>query len=230
MNPEKTKKNPLVEIIFNIVLPSWILMKFSSPEYLGVVAGLIIALAIPLGYAIYDYQKSKDMNIISLFGFLSVLLTGGIALFELSVNWLAIKEASIPALIAIFVFVSGMYGKPLIAKLILNESLFKTDLVYEKLHTLGRVNLFKAKIEVANNLLALTFLFSAAMNYLLAKWIVTSPAGTVSFNEELGHMTLMSYPIIAIPSMVMFGGLMFYVAKIINNLTGYKLTDLLIAE
>ena len=43
-------------------------------------------------------------------------------------------------------------------------------------------------------------------------------------------MTLMSYPIIAIPSMIMLGGLMFYVSKVINNLTGYKFADLLVEQ
>ena len=230
MTTKKPKNNPLLEIIFNVALPSWVLMKFSSPEYFGVVAGLIIALAFPLGYAVYDYLRTKEMNLISVFGFLSTLLTGGIALFELGVHWLAIKEASIPALIAVFVVFSGVYGKPLIAKLLLNESMLKVELIYEKLCASGKTELFKTKIGFANKLLALTFIFSAVMNYVLAKWLVTSPAGTVSFNEELGYMTLMSYPIIAIPSMIMLGGLMFYVSKVINNLTGYKFTDLLVEQ
>ena len=59
MTTKKPKNNPLLEIIFNVALPSWVLMKFSSPEYFGVVAGLIIALAFPLGYAVYDYLRTK---------------------------------------------------------------------------------------------------------------------------------------------------------------------------
>tara|TARA_B110000238_G_scaffold173913_1_gene193316 strand:+ start:63 stop:755 length:693 start_codon:yes stop_codon:yes gene_type:complete len=230
MTTEKPKNKPLVEIIFNVALPAWILMKFSSPEYLGVVAGLIIALSFPLGYAAYDYLRTKEMNLLSAFGFLSTLLTGGIALFELGVQWLAIKEASIPALIAVFTVFSGVYSKPLIAKLLLNEYMFKVELIYKKLRESEQTDVFKAKVGFANKLLALTFIFSAVMNYGLAKWLVTSPAGTVAFNEELGHMTLMSYPVIVLPSMIMLGALMFYVAKVIKNLTGYKLTDLLIVQ
>jgi len=82
----------------------------------------------------------------------------------------------------------------------------------------------------ANQLLALTFVFSSIMNYLLAKWLVKSPAGTVMFNEELGHMTLMSYPVIAIPSMLMLAGLFIYVTKVIKELTGYKFTELMIQQ
>lgn len=230
MTAKKQKNQPLMEIIFNVALPSWILMKFTGPEYLGVVAGLIIALAFPLGYAIYDYLRTKEMNLISVFGFSSTLLTGGIALFELSVHWLAVKEAAIPLLISMFVFFSGLYGKPLIAKILLNESLFKAEMIYEKLRATGGTEVFKDKIGFANKLLALTFIFSSVMNYILAKWLVTSPAGTALFNEELGHMTLMSYPIIAMPSMIMLCGLMFYVSKVIKNLTGYKFTDLVVEQ
>lgn len=231
MKPEKPKKsNPLLEIAFNVAIPSWLLMKFSGPEDLGVVLGLLVALAFPIGYSIYDYVRTKEANLISVFGFFSILLTGGIALFELNVQWLAIKEASIPALIAIFVILSGLYGKPLIAKILLNESVLKVDMVYKKLDELGKTNEFKRSMAFANKLLALTFVFSAIMNYILAKWLVTSPAGTALFNEELGHMTLMSYPVIAIPSMLMLGGLFYYVAKVIKGLTGYTFSDLVVEQ
>jgi len=65
------------------------------------------------------------------------------------------------------------------------------------------------------------------MNYLLAKWIVVSPAGTTQFNEQLGEMTMLSYPVIAIPSMVMLGAIMFYVVKSVMKLTGLKLEQIL---
>ena len=230
MKSEKPKSKPLLEIIFNVALPSWLLMKFSGPEHLGVVLGLITALAFPIGYAIYDFARTRETNLISVFGFCSILLTGGIALFELNVQWLAIKEASIPGLIAVFVIISGMYGKPLIAKILLNESMLKVDMVYNKLEELGKTDEFKNNMSFANKLLALTFVFSSITNYLLAKWLVTSPAGTALFNEELGHMTLMSYPVIAIPSMIMLIGLFVYVAKVIKGLTGYKFSELMIDQ
>ncbi len=53
-----------------------------------------------------------------------------------------------------------------------------------------------------------SFSFSAIMNYILAKWLVTNPSGTPEFNEELGQLTLYSSPVIALPSMVM--GIFYY--------------------
>jgi hypothetical protein len=223
----KRPNNTFLELIFNIVIPSVILMKLSGGEYLGSVNALIVALSFPLGYGLYDFIKNKSMNFISLLGFFSTLLTGGIGLFELDVEWLAIKEAAIPLTIGLVVLVSGFWGKPLIAKILLNPLMFNLDLIYQSLSDHNKTDEFKAKIQRANHLLSITFVFSATMNYLLAKWIVVSPAGTTEFNEQLGEMTMLSYPVIAIPSMIMLCGIMFYVVKSVMKLTGLKLEQIL---
>lgn len=228
---QKPKQNNLLlELLFNIAAPSLILMKLSGPEYLGTVGALIVALAFPIGYGIYDFAKNRAFNFFSLLGFVSTLLTGGIGLFELDVEWLAIKEAAIPAAIGIVVLASGFMGKPLIAKLILNPMVFNLPLIYDTLAEKGETERFKSKINRANHYLAITSVFSATMNYLLAKWIVTSPAGTVEFNEQLGEMTALSYPMIAIPSTIMLLVIMVHVAKVITKLTGLKFEQVLQAE
>ncbi|AOW76627.1 MFS transporter [Colwellia sp. PAMC 20917] len=221
------RPNTFLELLYNIAIPSIILMKLSTDEYLGTVPALIFALLFPLGYGLYDFIKNKSMNFISLLGFFSTLLTGGIGLFELDVEWLAIKEAAIPSVIGIVVLISGFWGKPLIAKILLNPLLFNLDLIYQTLASKNKTDQFKARIQWANHLLASTFVFSATMNYLLAKWIVISPAGTVEFNEQLGEMTLLSYPVIAVPSMVMLIAIMFYVVKSTMKLTDLTLEKIL---
>jgi hypothetical protein len=226
----KPANNTLLEIIYNIAIPSIILMKLSGDDYLGSMYALVLALLFPLAYGLYDFIKNKSMNFISLLGFLSTLLTGGIGLFELDVQWLAIKEAAIPSVIGLVVLVSGFWGKPLIAKMLLNPMLFNLDLIYQTLADKDKTAEFKAKIQRANHLLAITFVFSATMNYLLAKWIVVSPAGTTEFNEQLGEMTVLSYPVIAIPSMLMLIGIMFYVVKTLTRLTNLKFEQILNAE
>lgn len=223
----KRPNNTLLELIFNIVIPSIILMKLSGSENLGSVNALVLALLFPLSYGLYDFIKNKSMNFISLLGFLSTLLTGGIGLFELDVEWLAIKEAAIPSVIGLVVLISGFWGKPLIAKILLNPVLFNLDLIYQTLSNQDKTDLFKAKIQRANHLLSITFVFSATMNYLLAKWIVVSPAGTTQFNEQLGEMTMLSYPVIAIPSMIMLCAIMFYVVKSIMKLTELQFDQIL---
>jgi hypothetical protein len=65
------------------------------------------------------------------------------------------------------------------------------------------------------------------MNYTLAIWIVVSPAGTTAFNEELGRLTLLSYPMIALPSMLIMVAVLYYLARSIRELAGLKLAEAL---
>ena len=95
------KKRPIFELIFNIVIPSVILMKFSGAEDLGATKALLVALYFPISWGLYELMKYRKINYIALLGLISVLLTGGIGLLQLDSQWLAVKEASIPALIAL---------------------------------------------------------------------------------------------------------------------------------
>jgi len=220
MQPSEKKPSPLIEILVNVVIPSLILMKLSSPEKLGTVNALVLALAFPVLYGAYDLIRNRKMNYIALLGLVSVLLTGGIGLLKLDVKWLAIKEAAVPSLIGIAVIVTGFTRSPIVKKLLFNPLIMATERVERALEKQNNLPQFDHKLLFANHCLAGTFVFSAIMNYVLAKMIVTSETGTVAFNEELGKMTFLSYPMIAIPSMIMMLGIMFYVVKVIKNLTG----------
>ena len=112
------EKDSLLNLLLNLVVPSLILIKFSSEQYLGSFYGLIIALMFPIGYGLFSLIKTKKINWISVLGLVSILLTGVIGLFELDGEWLAIKEAAIPLLIGIAVFASVFTKKPLIKWLI----------------------------------------------------------------------------------------------------------------
>lgn len=226
MQPQKKKPSPLIEILVNVVIPSIILMKFSGPERLGTVNALVVALSFPVIYGSYDLLRNQHFNYIALLGVVSVLLTGGIGLLELDVKWLAIKEAAIPSLIGIVVAVTGFTRSPLVKKLIFNPLIMATEKVEKKLSENQNEQDFNNKLRFANHCMAGTFVFSAVMNYVLAKVIVTSSAGTVAFNEELGKMTFLSYPVIAIPSMIMLMGIMFYVISVIKKLTGLTLEEI----
>ena len=226
MSTTVKKPSPLIEILINVIIPSVILMKLSGEDNLGTVNALLLALAFPLIYGAYDLLKHRKVNYIAILGLVSVMLTGGIGLFKLDVKWLAIKEAAIPAVIGLGVIVTGFTKSPLVKKLVFNPMIMATDKVQNALSNFQRTEEFDRKLKFANHCLAGTFVFSAIMNYGLAKYIVTSDAGTVAFNEELGKMTAMSYPVIAIPSMVMLFAIMWYVFRVIKQLTGLTLEEI----
>jgi intracellular septation protein A len=220
------KPRPMIDLLVSILIPSVILMKFSSPENLGPSGALIIALAFPLGWGMFELTKYRKFNFIALLGLISVLLTGGIGLLQLDPQWLAVKEAAIPAIIGIATLISVYTPYPLVKTLLYNPKVMNVEKIEQKLHNLGNTQQFESRLQNATYLLSSTFLFSAVMNYTLAKWIVTSPAGSAAFNEELGQMTLLSYPMIAIPSTLMMIAILYYLWRTIYTLTGFKLEEI----
>ena len=183
---------------------------------------LVVALAFPIVYGGMDLIRNKKFNFIAALGFISVLLTGGIGLLELDTRWLALKEALIPGLIGLAVLGSTFTRYPFMQKMILNDTVLNLALITERLKERGKTDAFERCLMSSNYLFASTFAFSSAMNYFLATWIVTSPAGTPEFNEELGKLTLYSYPIIAIPSMLMMFGIFYYVWRQIRAMTSLE--------
>ena len=224
------KPRPMIDLLVSIVIPSVILMKFSGAENLGASTALIVALAFPLGWGLYELTKYRKYNFIALLGLISVFLTGGIGLLQLDPQWLAVKEAAIPGLIGIAVLISTYTPYPLIRTLLYNPKLINVDKIRQKLNESDNSDVFETRLQNATYLLSSTFLFSSVMNYILAKWIVTSPAGSAAFNEELGQMTLLSYPVIAIPSTIMMMAIFYYLWRTINGLTGLKLDEVLITN
>ena len=220
------KPRPMVDLLVSILIPSVILMKFSGESDLGATRALILALAFPIGWGLFEAIRYRKFNFIAVLGVVSVILTGGIGLMQLDPQWLAIKEAAVPGLIGIAVLVSTRTRYPLIRTLLYNDTVLNVTKVQERLEERGQVAVFEGRLLRATYFLAGTFFFSSTMNYLLAKWIVVSPAGTSAFNEELGRMTLVSYPVIALPTMVMMVLIMLYLWKTIHGLTGLKMDDI----
>ncbi|WP_348224549.1 VC0807 family protein [Vibrio parahaemolyticus] len=221
-NTMAKKSNPLFEILFNVFIPSFILMKYSGEEHLGTAMALVVALLFPVVYGSMDLIRNKKFNFISALGFISVLLTGGIGLLELDTRWLALKEALIPGLIGIAVLGSTFTRYPLMQKMVLNDTVLNLALINERLRESGKTDAFERCLMSSNYLFASTFAFSSAMNYFLATWIITSPSGTAAFNEELGKLTLYSYPMIAIPSMLMMFGIFYYIWRQIRAMTSLE--------
>lgn len=226
----KHKSRPLLDLLLGIVIPSVVLMKFSGESELGASTALVVALAFPLGWGLFELIKYRKFNFIALLGLISVVLTGGIGLLQLDTQWLAIKEAAIPGLIGLAVLVSTQTRYPLIKTLLYNPKVMNVDRISRKLEELGTMVVFEARLMTATYLLGGTFFFSSVVNYILAKWIVTSPAGSAEFNEQLGQMTLLSYPMIAIPSMIMMLAILYYLWRTIHGMTGLALEDIVRIE
>lgn len=227
MSSNQRPENPFVSLIFSVVLPSFILSKLSGPEQLGPVKGLIVALSFPIAYSIWDFLQRRHISFISGLGFISILLTGAFSLYELPANWIAVKEAAVPSLIGLAILISMRTKSPLVKKLLYNDNVINVDVVDDRLVTTQHKLDFEKLMNQSSYLLASSFLVSAILNYGLAKVILQSPVGTPEFNQELGRMNYLSYPVIVLPSMLMMGFALYRLMKGIKVLTGLEMDEIL---
>lgn len=221
------KPNPLLELLVTLIIPSSILMKLSGQEDLGAVNALLLALAFPLAWGARDLLLRRKLSLFVALGLVNILLTGGIGLLQLDTQWLAVKEAAIPALIGLAVTASARTRYPLVRVMLMSPALMNVERIQQSLGRRGNADAFEARLTTATWMLGGSFFFSAAMNYFLATWIVVSPAGTTAFNEELGRLTLLSYPMIALPSMLIMLAVLYYLARSMRELAGLKLSEAL---
>jgi len=233
--PKQKPENSLLNILFNIVIPILILNKGS--KVLGSVWGLIIALAFPLSYGIYDHIKRKKTNAISVLGLLNVGITGSLALLQLHGIWFAIKEAAFPLLVGVFVFGSAFSKNPFISTLFLNPQLIDVDKLKGRLaekHTEGE---FHQLLKKSTLWISLSFVFSAICNFVLAVRIfgpidarLDSEAQSLILNEQIAQMTTWSMAVIVLPSIIFLVGIFLYLTKGMQRLSGLTEDELLVQK
>lgn len=224
--PEK-QESLLLNLAFNLLVPTLVLTKLSDPEFLGIKLAIVVALSFPIGYGIHDFLTRGKLNFFSALGVVSVALTGGISLLELDAIYIAIKEASIPAIFGAATLLSLKTSQPLIHTFLLNDAILEIQKINTALEDNGRKPEFDKLLINASWILAGSFFLSSLLNYLLAVIILTADPGTVAFNEQLGKMTALSFPVIALPAMLVMMGNLFYLFRGITKLTGMSLEEII---
>jgi len=224
------KDSLLLNLAVNILIPTLILSKLSGEDKLGVEWAIIVALAFPIAYGIRDIKRSGKFSLFSILGIFSVALTGGMALLELPPQYIVIKEAAIPGIFAIATLVSLKTRYPLVKTFLFNDTIMQVDKVSAALEQNQSEAAFENALKNASYLMALSFVVSSILNYILAKVILVSAPGTEAFNAELGKMNALSIPVIAIPATIVMMFALFYLFKQIKKLTQLELEDILITQ
>ncbi|HLS28184.1 MAG TPA: VC0807 family protein [Opitutales bacterium] len=226
--PTAKRENLFLNIALNILVPVLLLKKGSTwLPFLTPVQVLLVALFFPVAYFSYDLYKRRKYNFISILGFVSILLTGGIGLLQLNPIWVAIKEAAIPALIGVGILLSNKTKYPLIRTFLYNKEIIEVEKIDEALDSRGVRNQFDRLLNVCTWLLVSSFLLSSVLNFFLARIIVTTnPADdAVLFNDELGSLTAWSIPVIVVPSMIVTSIALWKLLSGIKELTGLQLEE-----
>jgi len=220
------KENPFWNITFNLILPVLILNKAHDlfPEFHSIYI-LLIALSLPLIYGLKDYLKDKKINVISIIGLVGILLTGGLALFQTKGIVFAIKEAAIPLLIAFFTLGSIVYKKPLVV-LFLKSSFFKSDLIFQRIKENQQEKNFSRLMNVTTFWLALSFVLSAILNFIIAERVFQQTDSQQVLNEQVARMTWLGYVVIALPLSVLSGFILWYLVKNLKRMTQLRFQDM----
>ena len=221
----KKNENPLISLLFNIVIPSLILSKLSEP--LGPLVCLVVAILFPLIYGIIDLRKQKKTNMISVFGMLNVILTGGIGLFQVDNFWFAVKEAAVPALIGVFVLFTASSSNPIMEMFIYNDLLFQKEKIENHLKENLLAEKFDALMVKITHWIGASFFLSAVLNFVFAKYYVVSAPGSQAFNNEVGKFMIVSFVVISLPCTVILMVAFWKLIKGIQNLTGLSQEEVL---
>ncbi|MCS7004362.1 MAG: MFS transporter [Cytophagales bacterium] len=226
--PRFKKQNGIwLSIVFNILVPSLILMKFSSPDRLGTLYALMLALAFPIGFGLYEFFIQKNKDVLVLVGILSTLITGIIGLFELDGFWIAVKESIIPLIFGLILGISPHTPYFLLKKMLYNSGIINISKLEWALNQYGTQKEFNRHLRISSYLLATSFLLSSILNFALARAIVTSAPGTPEFNEEIGKMTALSYPVIVVPSLLLSLLVVYYIFYGIKKYTNFSINEII---
>jgi hypothetical protein len=227
VTPPPKSENLLLNIACNVVAPGFMLTKGAKLLHLEPKVALMVALAFPLGYGLYDLVTRRNFNFLSALGFTSTLATGGLGLLKLEPFWFAVKEAVVPTLIGLTVIVSQWTKKPLVRSILLNEQVVDVLKVETALATHNHRTAFARLLSQASALLAGSFFLSAVLNFALARYLITALPDTPEFNEQLGKMTWMSWPVIVVPSMAIMLFAMWRLFKGLEKLSGLTMDEIL---
>ncbi len=224
--PPPKRENLLVNLVCNIAIPALVLSKLSAPERLGPVVALVAALAFPLGYGVWDFLQRRQANFVSIIGFVSVLLTGGLGLMQVGGFWFAVKEAAVPTVIGAAVLLSLKSKRPLVNTFLYNDQVIDVPKVDAALAARGARNQFNQLMVTSSYLLTLSFAVSAVLNFGLARYLLTETPGTPEFNGQLARMQVLSWPVIVVPSMAMTLYALWRLMSGLQKLTGLTLEEL----
>lgn len=210
----------------NIVAPTLVLL--FAGDWLGWPPWLVLVVALvgPLGYGTYELITARKVNHVSVLGLVSALGTGGIGLLQLDAGWVAIKEAALPTVLGLVVLGSAFTRQPVVKTFLFDANVLDVDRIEESVKEKGTEADLARLLKIATFWIAASFVVSAVLNYGLASYLVRSESGTEAFNAELGQMTAWSFPVIVVPSMAITLGVMAWLLKGLQRVTGLDLDAL----
>lgn len=208
----------MVKLAVTILIPWLLLTRLGDMTDLEPRVVLPVALAFPVAYMLLAIVRRQEVGIAPVVGLISVVLTGGVGMLADNPTWLAVKEAAVPGSFGLAILISGRTSRPIVGVLV--DKVVDIGKVQAALVENDAEDRWQRFIARATVLWASVLLVAAALNYALARLVVTSPGGTEAFNEELGRMTALSVPVVTLPMMVMMSATVWYIVRGVTSITG----------
>jgi hypothetical protein len=222
--PKAAKENPLITLIANVVLPVFILNKFSSK---AAIPALIVALSLPLGYGLWSYYRTRKVNFISVLGLVNIVVTGSFVLLHLEGMWFTLKEAAFPFLIGCFVLASSYSSDPFLKMMLFETGALNTEDIEAHLNGTGQQGEFDQLLQRSTLFFSFTFFFSSILNFILAYKIfeeipleLPQSQRAEILNHQIASMTWQGHAIIFVPSIILFFIILYYFFRKLSKLTG----------
>lgn len=248
------QEHPLANILINVLIPVLALSYLSKdpaiqemlgkevkPWHIGPLKALIAALALPIGYGVWFFIKTRKMNFFSGLGMFSVLLTGGLTLFlwnkdgtvkEHAAVLFGLKEASIPFVLGLAIIASHWSKTPLLRTFLYSDSLFDVNKIENRVAEIGKQEEYQKVLLNATLLFGVSFFISTIMNFCLSLYFLgdldhAAANAREVYNEKVAKVTGWGFVVIGVPIMIF---LFFTLRKLLTGLrtlTGFKDEELM---
>ncbi len=232
------QENPFANIIINVLAPVVVLSYLSEEGdklwHVGPMWAMIVALALPIGYGLWHFVRFRQMNVFSLVGLFSVVLTGAITIYLWSGGetvrsnaalLFGIKEAAQPLVLGSLFLITHKMSKPLFNIFIYNDTVFDLTRIEAAIVERGAQRGYKALLWKSTLLFFGSFLISSVINLGLAFYFLgdLDPLSTnwkQLYNNDVAKITGWGFVVIGVPILVIGGLILWYLVAGLKRLTG----------
>lgn len=253
--PKSHKDHPLANILINVIVPVLVLSylskdpelqvrlgKVARPWHIGPLWAMIIALALPLGYGVWFYLKTRKGNFFSALGLISVLLSGGLTLYLWNKDGtvkpnagilFGLKEALIPLVLGVAILSSHRSATPLIRVFLYNDTIFDIPKIENRIAEISAQAGYAKLLLGATKLFATSFFLSSLMNLGLAQWFfrgfdATAVDALETYNAIIAKLTGWGFAVIGVPILIFLFFTLHRLLKGLGKLTGFKDDELML--
>ena len=243
--PDANQENPFANIIINVLAPVLVLSYLSKEGdklwHIGPMWAMIVALVIPIAYGVWHYVKYRQMNVFSLVGLFSVMLTGAITIYLWSGGanvrknaalFFGIKEAVQPLILGSLLLITHKMSNPLFNVFLYNDSIFDLSRIEGAIVERGFKKDYKKLLWNSTLLFFGSFVISSVVNLALAFYFLgdldpLSENWKELYNNDVAKITGWGFVVIGVPILVVGSCILWYLVTGLKRLTGLE-TDMIL--